>query len=351
MTRTMTIGMAGAAIALIVAITGQAAPTASSAQRYSVVDLGTLGGTVSEGAGISHPGLISGFAATAAGVTDAALWRDGQIVDLGTLGGMSAVAIDVNPRGQAVGLSTNAAGVTRGFLWEEGTLSDLGTLGGPIGRANRINARGEIVGFSSTAAGPIHATKWSGDAITDLGTFGGPFSLAAGINDAGEIVGAATYPDGLEHGVLWRHDEITDLGALPPAYPDSRAIRINNRGQAIGWAATAPGNIEQIVGATHAVLWDDGQPVDLGTLGGPTSRAYGINEHTQIVGTARTTGGADHAFLWQDGQMTDANDLLPDDSGWTLTIALAIDQQGALVGQGIHNGLRHGFLLTPTPGA
>jgi probable HAF family extracellular repeat protein len=139
-----------------------------------------------------------------------------------------------------------------------------------------------------------------------------------------------------------------DLGALPPAYPDSRTIRINNRGQAIGWAATAPGNVEQIVGATHAVLWDDGRAIDLGTIGGgPTSRAYGLNNRTQIVGTARTAAGADHAFLWQDGQMTDANDLLPDDSGWTLTIAFGIDEQGAIVGQGIHNGQRHGFLLTP----
>ena len=347
MTRWMTMGMAGAAIGLIVAIAGQASPSASSAQGYTVVDLGTLGGTVSEGAGISHPGMISGFAATAVGVTDAALWQDGQIVDLGTLGGTSAVAIDVNPRGQAVGLSTNAAGVTRGFVWEDGTLSDLGTLGGPVGRANRINARGEIVGFSSTATGPIHATRWYNGSTTDLGTFGGPFSLAAGINDAGEIVGAATYPSGLEHGTLWRHGEMTDLGALPPAYPDSRAIRINNRGQAIGWAATAPGNVEQIVGATHAVLWDDGQVTDLGTLGGATSRAYGINQQTQIVGTARTADGTEHAFLWQDGQMNDANDLLPSDSGWTLTIAFAIDQQGAIVGQGIHNGQRHGFLLTP----
>jgi probable HAF family extracellular repeat protein len=86
---------------------------------------------------------------------------------------------------------------------------------------------------------------------------------------------------------------------------------------------------------------------DLGTLGGPTSRAYGLNNRTQVVGTARTAAGADHAFLWQDGQMTDANDLLPDGSGWTLTIAFGIDEQGAVVGQGVHDGQRHGFLLTP----
>jgi hypothetical protein len=49
--------------------------------------------------------------------------------------------------------------------------------------------------------------------------------------------------------------------------------------------------------------------------------------------------------------MRDANDLLPSSSGWTLTIAVGIDGQGALVGQGIHDGQSHAFLLTPARGA
>lgn len=348
MKRRVTTCVAAAAIALIVTIAGQAARASNSvARQYAVVDLGTLGGTVSQATGIDQAGTVSGLATTGGGATHAVLWEDDQVVDLGTLGGTFGVAIDVNPRGQAVGVSTNAAGVNRAFLWEEGAINDLGTLGGPIGRANRINPRGEVVGFSSTADGPIHATEWYRGSITDLGTFGGSFSLAAGINGAGEIVGAATYQDGLEHGALWAHGAMLDLGALPPTYPDSRAIRINNRDQAVGWAATAPGIVEQIIGATHAVLWSGGEVVDLGTLGGTTSRAYGINDHTQIVGTARTAVGADHAFLWQDGLMTDANDLLPLGSGWTLTIALGIDEQGAMVGQGVHDGQRHAFLLVP----
>jgi probable HAF family extracellular repeat protein len=347
--RRLTPCVAGALVALIVAIGAQASVSSSVAQRYAVVDLGTLGGMVSQATGINQPGVVSGLATTSGGGTHAALWDDGQIVDLGTLGGTSGVAIDVNPRGRAVGVSTNPVGVNRAFLWEDGVMSDLGSLGGPIGRANRINPRGEIVGFSSTADGPIHATHWYGGTTTDLGTFGGSFSLAAGINSAGEVVGAATYPDGLERGALWTHGAMIDLDALPPAYPNSRAIRINDRDQAVGWAATAPGVVEQIVGATHAVLWSAGEVVDLGTLGGgPTSRAYGINNLTQVVGTARTAAGADHAFLWRDGLITDANDLLPADSGWTLTIALGIDEQGAIVGQGIHDGQRHAFLLEPS---
>jgi probable HAF family extracellular repeat protein len=337
-------------IAFLLPSAGVAGEVELTPPEYTVVDLGTLGGTVSQATGLDHPGVVSGLATTSGGATHAVLWEDDQIVDLGTLGGTSGVAIDVNPRRQAVGVAANSAGVNRAFLWDDGAMSDLSTLGGPIGRANRISPRGEVVGFSSTEAGPIHATEWYRGSITDLGTFGGSFSLAAGINGAGDVVGAATYPDGLERGALWAHRAMLDLGALPPTYPDSRAIRINDRDQAVGWAATAPGIVEQIVGATHAVLWSDGEVVDLGTLGGTTSRAYGINDRTQIVGTARTAAGADHAFLWQDGVMTDANELLPADSGWTLTIAFGIDQRGVFVGQGIHDGQRHAFLLAPSPG-
>jgi probable HAF family extracellular repeat protein len=335
-------------VALAAVVTAPAATAAGpTTPRYAVFELGTLGGAVSQATGINDPGVISGWASTGTGATHAVLWQDGQVLDLGTLGGTLGVGIDVNPRRQAVGFSTNAAGVNRAFLWEDGAMSDLGTLGGPMGRANRINPRGEIVGFSSTAAGPIHATRWYSGSVTDLGTFGGSFSLAAGINAAGEIVGAATYSDGLEHAALWGHEGMLDLGALGPTYPNSRAIRINDLGQVVGWAATDPGNVEVIVGSTHAALWSDGDVVDLGTLGGATSRAYGLNNRAEVVGTARTPTGAEHAFLWQDGVMTDLNDLLPADGGWTLIIAFGIDEQRAIVGVGLHDGQRRGFLLVP----
>jgi len=41
--------------------------------------------------------------------------------------------------------------------------------------------------------------------------------------------------------------------------------------------------------------------VDLGTLGGGSSEAYGINASGQVVGYARTSTGFQHAFIWQNG--------------------------------------------------
>ena len=49
--------------------------------------------------------------------------------------------------------------------------------------------------------------------------------------------------------------------------------------------------------------------VDLGTLGGATSVALGINNLGQVVGGADLATGFRHAFLWDDGVMTDLGTL------------------------------------------
>ncbi len=49
--------------------------------------------------------------------------------------------------------------------------------------------------------------------------------------------------------------------------------------------------------------------VDLGTLGGTWSEAYGINASGQIVGLSSVGPGSPHAFIWEDGIMTDLGTL------------------------------------------
>jgi len=45
--------------------------------------------------------------------------------------------------------------------------------------------------------------------------------------------------------------------------------------------------------------------------------------------------------------MQDLNNLIPPNSGWSLSVAYAINKSGQITGQGTINGEQHGFLLTP----
>ena len=73
----------------------------------------------------------------------------------------------------------------------------------------------------------------------------------------------------------------TDLGTLGGS--SSYAHGINARGQVVGYSSTASDD-------WHAFLWEGGTMTDLGTLGGRESEAYGINDRGQVWwGGAGTT--------------------------------------------------------------
>ncbi len=73
---------------------------------------------------------------------------------------------------------------------------------------------------------------------------------------------------------------------------------------------------------------------DLGTLGGPNSRAEDINDNGQAVGAAEDASGAAHAFLYDGRTMIDLNALIDPASGWTLVGAVAINGSGQIAGYG-----------------
>ena len=55
-----------------------------------------------------------------------------KVLDLGTLGGSLSIAFGLNDRGQVEGFSTRLGdGSVHAFVWRDGIMTDLGTLGGP----------------------------------------------------------------------------------------------------------------------------------------------------------------------------------------------------------------------------
>lgn len=89
---------------------------------------------------------------------------------------------------------------------------------------------------------------------------------------------------------------------------------------------------------------------DLGTLGGESSIAFGINDSGEAVGVADIANGDDHAFIYSHGGMTDLSLLAPVvAAGWTSLVVSSINNNGQMVGHGFHNSSDEGFLLSYTP--
>ncbi len=102
---------------------------------------------------------------------------------------------------------------------------------------------------------------------------------------------------------------------------------------------------------------------DLGTLGGPEARAFGLNDARQVVGWSNVSAENDcpaegrpcrHAFLWTDGSMEGLGLLAGDEE----SVGRAINDAGLIVGTSERDviagsGVFHGFswdgTMTPLP--
>jgi probable HAF family extracellular repeat protein len=231
--------------------------------RYTVTDLGTLGGTFSQAYGINNNGSVVGYST----LTDnpnfrplhAFLWRKGVMTDLSTLAPTDTLAFSaaysINDNDEAVGLSEtsvpdpqNTCGdslVCLPVLWRNGVITALPTLGGTNGQASAINNRGQVVGIAQTdetdpmCQNPVlKPTVWEGGQARALPT--------------------APFRDGL-------------VGGAPGPAGN------NNRGQVVGITTTCDGS------SSRTVLWDKHKVIDMGTLGGLTLVPGAINDKGQVT--------------------------------------------------------------------
>jgi probable HAF family extracellular repeat protein len=311
---------------------------AFAAVRYSVTDLGTLGGDFnfffvgSTATAINNSGQIVGISSTPNAAQRGFLYDNGTIHDLGTLypdpSGFS-IATAINEVGQVTGFSNgpslatpffrgfvfqnnsltgsvshiisnfgNNTIQTRGLVYENGVYTELGTLGGDLSIGIDINNNGLVTGHSDVSAGVRHAFTWQNGAFTDLGTLGGVNSYGAAINDLGHVVGGAETSDGIRHAYVSMNGAMIDIG---PSSLFSTANAINNLDQAVG--------VE-----------------NPGFFGG-------------------------RAFVYSGGVSTYLDDLINPLSGWNITGANGINDRGQIVGSGILNGFVTPFGLFGEPRA
>jgi probable HAF family extracellular repeat protein len=361
-----------------------------------------------------------------------------EVVRLPSLGDNSRASA-LNPRGQVAGVSDiPGTNVRHATLWIDGEIIDLGTLDGGDGLSSSvawpgINARGTISGISQIEELDPLGQAWScghGGFLPNTGhrclgfawkegemksmpTLGGYNSFAAGLNNRDQVVGWAETDQLGEfcdpassqlltfQGVVWdpREDSIE---ALPP-YPGdeaSAAVDINDRGQVVGIS----GDCDQAVGrfsARRAVMWDQGNVIDLGNLGGTSwhtpvsinalghvagfsnlpddgsgsfnaqafiwnqhkgmqplgtlegdlfSQANSINERNEVVGGSCCSEPFNwRAVIWRGDELVDLNFHIHGDFEGHLYFARDIDNHGVITGDArdLVTGEFFGFVATP----
>jgi probable HAF family extracellular repeat protein len=313
-------------MAALVAV-GATAASAIAARDWTLVDIGTLGGPGSYGAGVSNSGLVVGCSDVPAGGAHAfiydgvtiqdlglastgqagsscalainnsgtvagrnssgelVVWQGGAVKNLGVKGNIGAIS----DSGTIVGSFVDGA-TARAFTYRDGTLTNLGTLNNAepnaSSAANGINAKGQVVGVSNG-----RAFIYDNGAMRDLGTLGGALSVAKSINARSEIVGMSSDQFGAPTPFAYEGA----MRALPaPTY--SSAIAINERGQIVGSGE-----------GIYGYLIDDGVYTRLSQLPVVVAKGWrrleptGINDRGWIVGTATDAEGNLRAFLLVPG--------------------------------------------------
>lgn len=157
-------------------------------------------------------------------------------------------------------------------------------------------------------------------------------SAANVVNNSGQIAGfGRLFPTAFIFNRGGSYIQLRTLGGL-----SSEAFGINNLGDSVGMSAT-PAFLN------HAFLYTGGPLTDLGTFGGSTSTALSINDSGQVAGFAQTANGANHAFLYSNGALKDLGTL-----GGPASQASSINMHGAVVGAADVAGgaASHAFLYT-----
>jgi probable HAF family extracellular repeat protein len=234
-----------------------------------------------------------------------------KLIDMGTFGGPKSYLNGFEYAGPPQSL--NNAGMLAG--WADTSKLDPYCLSGNSNGNFCFNydQPSSCIGNIGCPGHVSHAFQWSDGVRTDLGALPhGLSSATAWISANGLIAGASQngetdpldpglpgdFPE--DHAVLWRDGNIIDLGTLPEGGYESGAQAVNSRGQVVGWAFNTIPDPYYLIGFT-SLFSNFYQPI------------YPYQER---------------AFFWQDGVMRDLGTL----GTGTDALAMAINEPGQVIG-------------------
>jgi len=307
---------------------------------YTVTNLGSL-----DPVAINNTGQVLGSIGPAASPA-AKIWQGGN---LSPLGAGPATPLAINDTGVVAGAAANpvTADAQIASTLASGQTNNLNIPDSAPSEANGINASGVIVGVYTAGftGGAFHnqAFTYAGGVETDLpaliGSMGG---TAVAINNNGLIAGFGDAPK--DHAILWTNGVPQDLGTLGGT--TSVATALNNAGTVAGYSDTSA------AGVRHAFIWKAAAMIDLGSLSATqSSRALAINNGGVVAGFSGAPFVDQKAVIWKNGVITDLNTMISRDSHWILEQAVGINDAGEIIGIGTLNGASASFILTPNPAA
>ncbi len=234
-------------------------------------------------------------------------------------------------------------------LATEPTTQILSNAGAAVGGADTSTLNPNYPNINPYIGGDAyigHAFLRQRDDLTDLGTLPGGFnSSAVSINEKGVVAGISEdgetdpflgFPAGIA--VLWKDGNIVNLGTLEGGY-ESIANAVNNLDQVTGPALNTVPDPYSFLGTTQTrgFFWANGVMADIGTLGGPDAFALYINCHGQVAGFSYTNSTPNPTtgiptvdpFLWDSRTMTmlDLRTL-----GGVYGVTNALNEKGEVVG-------------------
>ena len=229
-------------------------------------------------------------------------------------------------------------------IWSGGQLKVLGTLNMPSGEALAVNGKGDAAGEVDnlgSASPVVQAVLWTGGQTLPLGSFPGQQATAVALNNSGQVL-VEVAGTGVSSAYVWSSGSMSPIPALGASSISAKAI--NDAGQVVGGVEISP-----VTGGEAAFLYDGGitsplaaEPEDA------ISCALAINNNGGVVGFGGSLGSGYHALLWEGGSVINLNTLIPANSGWYLSEATAISDDGIIMGEGVYNGQEMGFELTPS---
>ena len=212
------------------------------------------------------------------------------------------------------------------YIYNDGKATLIPVKSGNLCYASSINDHSEVVGGFGPEFHQMNAYHYKNGKMTILPSLGGGTTGATGINNEGLIVGLS-WKGGRQRAVIWKNGNVIDLGPKLPG--ESAFYAINNNGTGVGYFREKD--------KIDTFLYKDGSITILKNQDECSGTA--LNNHNYIAGHLQTKS-ARRAFLYKNKQF-----FFPNIKGSVSSNANDINDNNIIAGYSMdRSGKRYGFL-------